>query len=124
MCDHEYPFFSHDELKCKGSGECKMNNRFMSKLVSLRRIYDKPMIITSAYRSEEYNEKIKGSKGSAHVKGQAVDISINRKEAFKLLKLALELGFTGIGVSQKGQGRFLHLDTLDDPSLRPTIWSY
>ena len=46
MCDHEYPFFSHDELKCKGSGECKMNNRFMTKLVSLRRLYDKPMIIT------------------------------------------------------------------------------
>jgi zinc D-Ala-D-Ala carboxypeptidase len=36
--------------------------------------------------------------------------------------MALEAGFTGIGVQQKGTGRFLHLDTLEN--LRPTVWSY
>jgi hypothetical protein len=38
----------------------------------------------------------------------------------RFLRLALELGFTGIGVQQKGTGRFIHLD------LRavPAIWSY
>ena len=124
MCDNEYPYFSHEELKCNGTGECNMNNLFMTKLVSLRRLYNKPIILTSAYRSKEYNEKIGGAKGSAHVKGQAVDIAVGYGEAFKLLKLALEVGFTGIGVSQKGNGRFLHIDILDSPDKRPMLWSY
>ena len=124
MCKHEYPFFSHEELKCNGTGECNMDVNFMTTLVSLRRLYNKPLVLTSAFRSKEYNEKIGGSKGSAHVKGQAVDIAIGYGEAFKVLKLALEVGFTGIGISQKGNGRFLHIDTLDEPNKRPTIWSY
>jgi hypothetical protein len=43
-----------------------------------------------------------------------------------VLKLALEAGFTGIGVAQKGSGRFMHLDDLlnDEGQPRPTIWSY
>ena len=124
MCDQEWSFFSHDELKCQGTGECNMNYNFMNMLVNLRRIYNKPIVLTSAFRSEEHNNNIGGSKGSAHVQGKAVDIAIDRGEAYKLLKLALEIGFAGIGISQKGQGRFLHLDTLDDKTLRPTIWSY
>jgi hypothetical protein len=36
--------------------------------------------------------------------------------------IAMEAGFTGIGVQQKGTGRFLHLDTLEG-DLRPTVWS-
>jgi zinc D-Ala-D-Ala carboxypeptidase len=40
--------------------------------------------------------------------------------------LALEQGFTGIGVSQKGAIRFIHVDDLPDApgQPRPTIWSY
>jgi hypothetical protein len=55
-----------------------------------------------------------------HSRGIAVDIAIQGPEAVRLLDLALELGFTGIGVQQKGDGRFLHLDTRDTPA----IWSY
>jgi hypothetical protein len=36
------------------------------------------------------------------------------------------MGFTGIGIAQKGEGRYVHLDDL--PSVegqpRPTLWSY
>ena len=124
MCDQEWPHFPHEELSCKGSGECRMDNTFMLKLVNLRKAYGKPMTVTSAYRSPEYNSNIGGAKGSAHVQGKAVDIAIQYGEAYKVLALALEMGFTGIGVSQKGRGRFLHIDTLDDPDKRPTIWSY
>ena len=36
------------------------------------------------------------------------------------------VGFTGIGVNQKGGARFLHLDTIESSPARPrpTIWSY
>lgn len=55
-----------------------------------------------------------------HSRGIAVDIAISGADALRLLDLALELGFTGVGVQQKGEGRFLHLDTRDTLAL----WSY
>jgi hypothetical protein len=33
------------------------------------------------------------------------------------------MGFTGIGVQQKGSRRFIHLDVLQNPP-RPNVWSY
>jgi hypothetical protein len=50
----------------------------------------------------------------------AVDLGVQGAEAVAVLRLALGLGFTGIGVQQKGAGRFLHLDLRREP----TIWSY
>lgn len=44
-----------------------------------------------------------------------------------LLDAALQAGFMGIGVNQKGgSGRFIHLDDIEDSPdrPRPTIWSY
>ncbi len=64
-----------------------------------------------------------------HTTGQAVDVSVSGGPAYELLGIALEEGFTGIGVKQKGahKGRFLHLDDLEykpGEHIRPTIWSY
>jgi hypothetical protein len=66
------------------------------------------------------------TKGGAHTTGKAADIGVERGEAYEVLKLALEIGFTGIGVAQKGSGRFLHLDICEpeDGMIRPTVWSY
>jgi len=46
------------------------------------------------------------------------------KPMWVLLKIALEEGMTGIGVQQKGSGRFLHLDDVTEEIQRPWIWSY
>ena len=84
-----------------------------------------PLILSSAYRCPAYNDTISSSGTTgAHTTGCAVDIKISRDSAFKLLSLAPALGFTGIGVNQKGHSRFIHLDTVGKPFLRPTIWSY
>ena len=84
--------------------------------------------IPDEYRNasaEELDARIEAAKATpgAHASGQAADVACNGQEAYKLLKLALELGFTGIGVNQKGGGRFIHLDTLTQPP-RPNVWSY
>jgi zinc D-Ala-D-Ala carboxypeptidase len=50
-------------------------------------------------------------------------VAVDGQQAHKLLKLAFELGFTGIGVNQKTSGRFIHLDTLTEAP-RPNVWSY
>jgi hypothetical protein len=55
-----------------------------------------------------------------HSTGLAADIGISGSEAVALLRLALDAGFRGVGVQQKGSGRFLHVDLRETP----TIWSY
>ena len=46
-------------------------------------------------------------------------------DAIELIALAAGLGFTGIGVQQKGGSRFIHLDDVPADVLpRPAIWSY
>jgi len=121
-----WKYFTEDEMKCKGSGTCKMDPQFMVKLDALRKKFGKPIIITSGYRSPEYNISIGGSKNSAHVQGKAADIAVSHADAYKIVGIAIELGFTGIGVSQKGSGRFIHVDTADNTAKqpRPHIWSY
>ena len=56
------------------------------------------------------------------------DVLVSGKTAYRLMKLAIQHGFTGIGVSQRGahDGRFLHIDTMDNTNVhpRPWIWSY
>lgn len=123
-----WEFFSLDELKCKATGECSMDKAFMEKLVQLRKQYGKPISLSSAYRSKEHNAAIGGAPQSPHIYGKAVDIRVYGTDAYKIVQIALQLGFTGIGVSQKGDPakRFIHIDTMESSSsvLRPTIWSY
>ena len=75
----------------------------MDCLQRLRSAVGLPLPVSSAYRSPDH--PVEASK-----------------------EVAMDAGFTGIGVKQSGEGRFIHLDTithLDDfPAERPTIWSY
>ena len=124
-----WKYFSEDELRCKGTGEINMDETFMEKLDELRDKLNQPMTISSGYRSEAHNIAIGGSKRSAHLKGCAVDVVCSGHKAFEIVKLAIELVFTGIGVIQNGvhAKRFIHLDTMPRKSVtspRPWIWSY
>jgi uncharacterized protein YcbK (DUF882 family) len=121
-------YFSIDELKCGGTDECNMDEEFMERLVALRHKFNEPMVVSSGYRDSSYNQVIGGVRNSPHLHGKAVDILIGGKGAYRLIGLAIQQGFTGIGVSQRGpyESRFLHLDTMDNSDIhpRPWIWSY
>ena len=119
--------FSRSELQCHcGCGRCEMDAAFMVRLEQLRVAFGNPMHLSSAYRCPEYNARIShtGSHGP-HTTGRAVDVLVSGEDAYRLVQLALELGFTGIGINQKGprEKRFIHLDDLDGPT-RPWVWSY
>ena len=123
----DYPNFTKEEFDCKHSGINEMKPEFMAMLQQLRTAYGSPMFITSGYRDKTHPIEAKKSRPGAHATGQAADIGVDRSDAYKVLKLALEIGFTGIGIKQKGSGRFLHLDNIEPDTkdfLRPTIWSY
>jgi uncharacterized protein YcbK (DUF882 family) len=125
-----WKYFSEEELRCKGTGELKMMEEFMSKLIELRKKLGQPMVISSGYRTPEYNQRIGGSSKSAHILGKAVDVVCSGEKAYNIVKLGLEIGFTGIGIQQRGEHskRFIHLDDVEPDKYegipRPWIWSY
>ena len=86
----EWKYFSEKELKCKGTGECHMDSAFMKKLVTLREEFNKPIILTSAYRSPTYNIRIGGAENSPHVFGRAVDIQCLGSEAYEIIRLGIK----------------------------------
>jgi zinc D-Ala-D-Ala carboxypeptidase len=118
-----YPNFKADEFKCSHCGKNEMKPEFLTKLQALRVTYGKPMRVTSGYRCPQHPIEAKKAAPGAHASGCAVDIGVEGADAHRLLTLALGAGFTGIGVQQKGTGRFIHLDTMTTGA-RPTIWSY
>ena len=77
---------------------------------------------------DHYPVEVGKGKPGTHTMGRAVDIVCRGEKALDVLRFALQLGFTGIGVKQHGkEGRFLHLDDLTSDSYhgpRPTVWSY
>ena len=118
----QYPNFTPDEMRCKHTGELNMHPDFMRRLQHLRLVYGKPMVVTSGYRSRKHSaERNKPSPGE-HTLGRAADIAVQGADALRLVQLALGLGFTRIGVQQKGLSRFIHLG--DSPDFPTGIWSY
>jgi zinc D-Ala-D-Ala carboxypeptidase len=119
-------FFTEDELSCN-CGKCDglMDDNFLLQLDSLRTVYGRPMILSSAYRCENYNYVVGSSKNSAHVSGLAVDVIVAGVNAYDLVACAMDMGFSGVGIKQNGEwsSRFIHLD-MDEGEHRPRIWSY
>lgn len=122
---NRWPNFSPEEFRCKHTGKLHMHAGFMDRLQKLRTAYGKPMRITSGYRAPEHPIEAAKAKPGAHSTGRACDIGVQGADAVELLRIALQFGFTGIGVQQRGNARFIHLDDLPDGEFpRPAIWSY
>lgn len=120
----DYPNFKASEFACKHTGKNLMTKEFMDRLQKMRTAYGKPMRITSGYRDRTHPIEAKKATAGAHTTGMACDVAVQGADALRLIQLALMYGFTGIGVQQKGGGRFIHLDCCTDGFPRPTIWSY
>lgn len=121
------PYFKESELACRCCGKLHFNEQTLSRLIRVRARFAKPVVISSGYRCEAYNKHIGATQ--THATGQAVDVRVASGRAHDLLRIALDEGFTGIGVKQKGDfsGRFIHLDDLESIAgerTRPTVWSY
>ena len=61
------------------------NIEFVARqLEIIRSYYNKPMFISSGFRTKELNTLLKGSKTSQHMQGLAVDINLKSKEENKI----------------------------------------
>jgi zinc D-Ala-D-Ala carboxypeptidase len=119
----KYPNFTEAEFTCSHTGKCEMQASFMDKLQALRTAHSKAMTVTSGYRHETHPVEAEKDRPGIHTMGLAVDIACGGSDAYNIMRLAFELGFTGIGVAQSGRNRFLHLDTYTKPP-RSNVWSY
>ena len=114
--------FSRSEMACRcGCGRDEMDEEFMRMLQELRNQIG-PMPVTSGFRCDTHNEVVSTIKNGPHTLAKAADILISGERAMQLFEKARQIGFSGIGLNQKGthHKRFIHLDTLN----RRALWSY
>lgn len=122
----ENPYFKISELQCRETGKYGVQSRALYLLIATRIKWDRPMIITSAYRhygtSMEDSHSIewaKGRKSGQHAHGLAFDIQVSDgATAYDLIKLGFDMGWTGIGYKDK---EFIHLDLRSET---PVFWNY
>lgn len=122
----DFKQYEFDSPDLEGSGKY-MQKQFMDMLQSCRNLAGVPFIINSGYRTVNHNNYLKrqgyaASDKSYHLQGRAADIAIARNARAAsvrglIVKAAIEVGFTGIGVG----GSFIHLDN-GSKTLR--IWTY
>ncbi len=111
--------FSIKEFECKCG--CEMPDDVLVNITKLahqlqyvRDNVAMPIIINSAYRCQEHNAKVGGSKTSQHLLGKAADITIQSlkpAEVFVLIEDLIDMGHMlqgGLGLyEEKG---FVHYD--------------
>lgn len=120
-------YFKPAEFACRCCGVSKMDPVFLEEVDELRHRFGRPLVISSGYRCPRHNVQVSSTgRTGPHTTGRAADLLIDRAPALEVLRIALALRFTGIGVSQKGAARFIHVDNLPNApgQPRPTIWTY
>lgn len=114
-------FFNSKEFENRKDSNYKIDAELLCRLYMLRKEFGAPIIITSGFRSEEYNKEIGGATKSQHVLGKAADIrpgNFSKKELNRLYELCKK-HFKAIGDGRhKG---FIHVDIRDDKIRR---WEY
>ena len=118
-------YFTEKELSCPCCGGNKFSPTTLARFNRLRVLVGEALIMSSGYRCEAYNT----ARGwtQTHATGQAGDLEVTHITAYLVNKHAIAVGFTGIGISQTGDRRFIHLDDLGaylPKRPRPHIWSY
>ena len=101
--------FKVSEFRCKdGSDKILIDTDFVrDKLQPLRNHFGVPVTINSAYRTPEYNAKVKGAKASYHLQGMAFDIVVKGHAPQEVARYAQTLDIFGI-IQYNG---FVHMDS-------------
>tara|TARA_R100001198_G_scaffold20596_1_gene10393 strand:+ start:711 stop:1061 length:351 start_codon:yes stop_codon:yes gene_type:complete len=114
-----FKYFTREEFVCQATGENEIEDELILALDELREACGFPFVITSGYRSPEHPIELRKAKAGTHAQGIAADIAVSSGvQRHTIVKKAIELGFTGIGVA----GGFVHVDIR--PTDAPVMWTY
>lgn len=75
--------FAQKDFRCD---KVIVDTELIDVLEDIRAHFNKPVIVTSGYRTPEYNAKIGGVKNSQHTKGTAADIKVSGIPAREIQK--------------------------------------
>ena len=114
-----FNYSEFDSPDVQGSGQM-MDKTLLEMLDEVRDKFDKPIHITSGFRTPAHNEAVGGVETSSHLKGLAVDIACNNStDRFDLINCLLDVGFSRIGIGNT----FIHAD-IDQDKTQGVIWTY
>ena len=90
----------------------------------LRDAMGEAVYISSWNRCKTHNKEVGGSSTSGHLDGTSADVTIKSPiYGYELLSLAIEIGFTRIGIHLNTRGKgFIHLEY--DPNRNSKLWGY
>jgi len=114
-----FKYFKKSDFDCQETGENRMEDEFIHALDALREVCGWPFVVTSGYRDPSHSvERNKANGGGTHTMGIAADIKVtNAKQRHEIVKNAMAMGFTGIGIAKT----FVHVDQREDT---PVLWTY
>lgn len=112
-------YFTDAELSCRCGCGAMPRQASVDRLYALRIAYGKPIRISSGARCQTHNTTIGGAQESYHIAGQAFDIRVPNADEGRVISLAMQLGFTGVGIW--GDGR-VHID--DGHPAPGSVWKY
>lgn len=101
-------FFKLSEFACGcGCGFDSPSMELVDRLEHARELYGQPIRVNSGCRCRAHNKAVGGVSGSAHLSGQAGDLScISSTNRFKLINSLYGAGFRRIKVYK----RWIHVD--------------
>ena len=111
------PAFKVREFRCRdGSDAIMIDQTLVVLLQAIREHFNKPITITSGYRTAAHNTAVGGAKSSQHLLGRAADIQVADTTVEQLAAYAETClpGTGGIGRYPPRAGRavgWVHVDT-------------
>ena len=104
--------FKLKEFACKNSEAVIVSETLCYVLEAIRAHFGKPVVVTSGYRTPEYNAKVGGAAKSRHMLGIAADIQISGVKPADIAAYARTLmpTYGGIGI----YSTFTHIDIRSD----------
>lgn len=97
--------FAQKDFRCD---KVIVDTELIDVLEDIRAKFDKPVIVTSGYRTPEYNAKIGGVKNSQHTKGKAADIKVSEIPASRVQKYLKDKYPNKYGIGS--YSTFTHID--------------
>lgn len=112
--------FKVKEFACKDGSQVVFIDDYLYTILDiLRNKLGKPVIITSGYRTPEWNAKCGGAKYSYHMRGMAADIRVNGMSAKEVAKELDKIAEDGCGIIV--YNNWVHFDVRDGKKYRKGV---